>query len=293
MSKKRILITGATGKVGKETVKELKKHDYEIFLVDREFPEPPEDVSFMTADLTDFGQTLDALSSVGKDVYGHAETRAFDAIIHLASIPHPREYSDAEVFRDNMLSTYNVFESSKRLGITNIVWSSSETLLGIPFDQSNIKSVPLTEDMPSVGTSTYAITKVLGEELARQFCANNKQMKIACLRLSNVMEEKDYNDFPSYTKNPETRMWNFWSYIDVRDAAQAIRKAVEYDFKGMDTFIITNDDTVTDIPSVELMKRYYPNIEIKESLTEYQTLLSNKKAKDAFGYQPKFGWRKN
>ena len=290
VKKKRILVTGAAGKVGKVVVKDLISHGYDVFAVDRDFKEEP-DIPYMTAELTDFGETLDALSSIGEDVYGRAEMKAFDAIVHLASIPHPREYSDAETFSNNMVATYNVFEAAKRLSINNIVWSSSETLLGIPFDQSAIESVPVKEDVKKLGSSTYAITKVLGEELAEQFCLHNPDMKIACLRLSNVMEEEDYKQFPSYNEDPTKRLWNLWSYIDVRDAAQAIRKAIETEFKGMDTFIITNDNTVMEKPSEQLVREYYPNLKITGELTENQTLLSNEKAKRILGYKPQYDWR--
>lgn len=290
MTQNRVLVTGAAGKVGKVVVQDLLSHGYDVFAVDRDFKEDP-GVPHMTAELTNFGEALDALSSTGVDVYGRAEMNAFDAIVHLASIPHPREVNDADTFSNNMVATYNVFESAKRLGINNIVWSSSETLLGIPFEQSEIEIVPVTEDVKKYGSSTYAITKVLGEELAEQFCLHNPDMKIACLRLSNVMEDEDYKQFPDYQKNPNKRLWNLWSYIDVRDAAQSIRKAIETEFKGMDTFIITNDDTVMDTSSEELVKEYYPNMKINGELTENQTLLSNEKAKRILGYQPKHSWR--
>lgn len=135
--KKRIMVTGGSGKVGKVCVDHLISKGYEVFIVDLAPPEN-KDVLFMKADLTDFGKTLDAMSSVGKDVYGHAEAKAFDAVVHLASIPHPRMVSDADTFHINMQCTFNVFEAAKRLGINNVVWSSSETLLGIPFEQRKI-----------------------------------------------------------------------------------------------------------------------------------------------------------
>jgi nucleoside-diphosphate-sugar epimerase len=86
------------------------------------------------ADLSNFGQTLDALSSVGTGVYGKTALQAFDAIVHLAAISAPRRFTDPVTFSNNTLSTYNVFDASRRLGIKNIVWASSETVLGLPFE---------------------------------------------------------------------------------------------------------------------------------------------------------------
>jgi nucleoside-diphosphate-sugar epimerase len=86
---KRIAVTGGHGKIGEPVVSHLRERGYDVFVIDRDGPlhltEP-----MMVADLENFGQTLDALSSVGKDVHARPEQRAFDVVVHLASVPHPR-----------------------------------------------------------------------------------------------------------------------------------------------------------------------------------------------------------
>ena len=128
---KKIVVTGGSGKAGRACVKDLITHGYQVFNVDSIVPQD-EVCPFIVADLADFGETLDALSSV--DISGKAALNAFDAIVHLAAIPAPRRFTDAVTFRNNTLSTYNVFEACRRLGIKNIVWASSETVLGLPFE---------------------------------------------------------------------------------------------------------------------------------------------------------------
>lgn len=209
--KKRIAITGASGKIGRVTVEWLEKAGYDLFLIDKK--EPVTDAHpAMIADLEDFGATLDALSSVGEDVYSRPEPAAFDAVVHLASIPHPRMIPDSDEFRNNMLVTFNVFEASRRLGIKNIIWSSSEVPTGVPYDQWDAPYVPVDEHYPARGISIYALTKVLGEEMARQFCLNNADMRITCLRLSNVMAPEEYAQFESWQNDPAVRQWNMWTY---------------------------------------------------------------------------------
>jgi nucleoside-diphosphate-sugar epimerase len=87
-NKKRIAITGASGKLA-GLVEWLEKAGYKLFLIDKKDPVTDAHPA-MIADLEDFGATLDALSSVGEDVYSRPEAAAFDAVVHLASIPHPR-----------------------------------------------------------------------------------------------------------------------------------------------------------------------------------------------------------
>lgn len=289
--KKRIAITGGHGKVGRVLVPYLKAKGYEVFVIDLDEADSLEE-DFMQADLLDFGQTLDALSSVGKDTYAHAQPNAFDAIVHLASKPHPRMIPDSNEFRTNMVATFNVFEAARRLGIKNIVWSASEVATGVPYDKTDAPYVPVDEAYPMRGYHIYGLTKVLGEEMARQFCLNDPEMRITCLRLSNVIDVEEYAKFETWQDDPTVRLWNFWTYIDNRDAAQAIECAIRYDVRGKDEFFITNDETVMRKSSEELLDEHYPAIERRKEIVGNQVIISNEKAKKLLGFQPAYSWIK-
>ncbi|UOR06781.1 NAD(P)-dependent oxidoreductase [Hymenobacter aerilatus] len=283
----RILVTGGAGKLGKACVADLLAHNYDVFVVDTV---PAKGVPGIIADLADFGQTLDALSSVGHEIHAGVAPKAFDAIVHLAAYPTPRQYPDAHLFQNNIMGTYNIFEAARRLGIHQVIWASSETTLGEPFDEA-APYAPVDEDYPLRAKSAYALAKVLMEDMARQFCYQTPDMKLVGLRFSNVMEPADYAKFPAYNDDPEERKWNMWSYIDARDGSQAIRKAIEWQATGMHAFIIANADTVMTTHSAELMASTFPNVPIRKELGEYETLLSIEKARRVLGYEPEFSWR--
>ena len=285
---KRILVTGGTGKLGKVCVQDLLAHGYDVFVVDVEAP--AEGIPHIIADLSDFGQTLDALSSVSFDIHAGVGPRAFDAIVHLAAFPTPRQYPDAHLFQNNIMGTYNVFEAARRLGIHHVVWASSETTLGEPFDGRE-PYAPVDEDYPLRAKSAYALAKVLMEDMARQFVLQTPDMKFVGLRFSNVMEPQDYAKFPAYDDDPEERKWNMWAYIDARDGAQAIRRAIEWEATGMHAFIIANADTVMSKSSTELMRDFLPQVPVRKALSEHETLLSIEKARRVLGYEPAFSWR--
>ena len=115
------------------------------------------------------------------------------------------------------------------------------------------------------GFNVYALTKVLGEEMARQFCLNDPDMRITCLRLSNVMDPQEYTRFEGWQDDPTRRLWNMWTYIDNRDAAQAIECAIRYEARGKDAFLITNDETVMRTPTAELLERHFPKAERRKA----------------------------
>jgi len=135
------------------------------------------------------------------------------------------------------------------------------------------------------------LTKVLGEEMARQFCLNDPELRITCLRLSNVMNPEEYAKFETWQDDPTARLWNMWTYVDNRDVAQSIECALRYDARGKDEFFITNDDTVMRTPTQELIDRYYPGIEQKKKFEGNEVILSNEKAKRLLGYQPVHSWK--
>ncbi|MDJ0366410.1 NAD(P)-dependent oxidoreductase [Hymenobacter sp. H14-R3] len=285
---KRVLVTGGTGKLGQACVADLQAHGYDVFVVDIVAPE--KGIPHIIADLSDFGQTLDALSSKGIEIHAGVGPQAFDAIVHLAAFPTPRQYPDAHLFQNNLMGTYNIFEAARRLGIHNVVWASSETTLGEPFE-NDAPYAPVDEDYPLRAKSAYALAKVLMEDMARQFCYQTPALKLVGLRFSNVMQPADYAKFPAYNDDPEERKWNMWAYIDARDGAQAIRKAIEWEATGMHPFIIANADTVMTTSSTELMAKTFPSVPVKKELGEHETLLSIEKARRVLGYEPEFSWR--
>jgi UDP-glucose 4-epimerase len=105
------------------------------------------------------------------------------------------------------------------------------------------------------------------------------------------MRPGDYAAFPSYDADPRLRSWNLWGYIDARDGAQAVRKALTYQGKGFEAFIIANADTVMSRPTAELAAEVFPHVEVRRDLGEHETLLSIDKARRLLGYEPEYSWR--
>ena len=121
-----IIVTGGSGQAGKACVRDLQEHGYDLTSVDLVAPAGG-GVRFSRVDLTDFGQTVAALSAIDERV------TKVTGIVHLAAIRAPGLAPNHVIFETNTVSTYNVFEAARQLGIKNIVWASSETVLGLPF----------------------------------------------------------------------------------------------------------------------------------------------------------------
>jgi nucleoside-diphosphate-sugar epimerase len=280
----RVVVTGGSGKLGRACVRDLVEHGYDVVNADV-VPSPDELAPHLRVDLEDFGEAVQALSGVDDRYDG------VDAVVHLAAIPAPGLVPNQTVFRLNTMSTYNVFEAARRLGVRNLVWASSETVLGLPFDVPP-PYIPVDEEYPGRPESAYSLSKLAGEAMADQFCRWDPELKIACLRFSNVMNPEDYEEFPSFDADPLARKWNLWAYIDARDGAQAIRRAREAPITGAERFIIANADTVMSRPNAELVAEVFPGVELRdEGLGPNDTLLSIAKARRVLGYEPEHSWR--
>ena len=281
----KVVVTGGSGKAGRAVVRDLVDHGHEVVNVDV-VPSSPQVAPFLNADLTDFGQTLEAL-------------RGSDVVVHLAAIPAPRIRTVEQTFEINMLSTWNVFSTAALLKLDRVVWASSETTLGLPFGKREGQSLldpaaapghktapdyaPIDEDHPLNPHSSYALSKVLGEEMARQFA---RWTGIPAIR-----ELKDYDVFPELQADPHRNEWNLWGYVDARDVAQSCRLALTAKISGAEAFIIAAGDTVMDTPNSELMATYYPGVPLRKGTGEHDTLLSIEKARRLLGYEPKYSWR--
>ncbi|HEY5358710.1 MAG TPA: NAD(P)-dependent oxidoreductase [Streptosporangiaceae bacterium] len=278
-----VVVTGGSGKLGQPCLTELVEHGYQVTNVDLA-PPPDSSVPFLKADLTDMGQALEALHQIDDRYDG------VDAVVHLGAVPAPGLVPNAELFRNNAISTYNVFAAARHFGVRNVVWASSETVLGLPFDTPP-PYVPVDEEYPPRPESSYSLSKTVSEEMARQFCRWEPEMKIIGLRFSNVMLVSDYAEFPGFDADPARRKWNLWAYIDARDGAQAVRKALEAPLTGADVFIIASPDTVVTRPVTELVAEFYPGVPWKREVGPHDTLLSIEKARRVLGYDPTYSWR--
>jgi nucleoside-diphosphate-sugar epimerase len=271
-----VCVTGASGKAGRATVAELLAHGHEVVATDVLLPPQDIGVRVLQADLTDYGQAVDVLGDVG-------------AVVHLANIPAPGLRPAATTFNANTTMNFNVFHAAARLGLTRVVWASSETTLGLPFDVPP-RYAPIDEEHYPFPTSTYALSKVASETIAEHI-AGWSGIPFVALRFSNILGPEEQLAFPSYWDDPLIRKWNLWGYIDVRDAARACRLGLDAPVEGAASFIIAAADTVMNRPSADLLHEVFPGVEPTREVEGFETLLSIERARRTLGFDPQHSWR--
>jgi nucleoside-diphosphate-sugar epimerase len=271
----RIVVTGGSGKAGRWVVRRLRDDGHDVRNVDLVHDGSPHGQCVL-ADLTDLGQCHDVIAGA-------------DAVVHLAAIPAPELRPEGETFRNNAVSTYNVFAAAVARGAGRVVWASSETVLGLPFDEPPAFA-PVDETHPPRPESSYALSKLVGETMAEQF-ARRTGVPFVGLRISNIMEPHDYARFPEWQDDPLVRKWNLWGYVDARDVASAVVGGLTADVRGATVCIVAAADTCMTRDSAGLMAEVFPDVPLRRSVAGRETLLAIDRARELLGYAPRHTWQ--
>jgi len=289
---KRIVVTGGSGKIGAWILKELLDAGHEVLNVDLK-PAADSRCRTLIADLTNSGQAFGAIGVyTGIDeLQPSLRPEPIDVLVHFAAIPRVQLVTDAEVFRINTTSTYNVMEAAVRAGIRKVVYASSEATYGVVFadDQLDPAYFPIDEDHPTVPMDAYGLSKVVNERTAAAFHARAGG-DFYGLRIGDVMAPADYAKFPVWSTDPGIRKREMWAYVDVRDVAQMVRLCVDVDGLGCQVFNTFAGESAHVSPTLELARRFYPTVPVRAEVAEHGSLVSNSKAQRLLGFKQRYRW---
>lgn len=277
--KKKVVITGACGRVGKYALRELVKHGHEVTGVDL----VSEDlgVTVKQADLESLDEALWALERA-------------EVVVHFAAISELSKGAMHKIFRVNAVSTCNVFEAARILGIRRVIFASSCSVYGFhnAINYAAPKYFPVDEEHPLLGQDCYALSKTVGEETARMY---NRLLGIdaICLRIPWAILPEFYSEkfLDVVFGNPDKiAMRHLWGYCDVRDLAQATCLAVAHQNPlGFTAFNVMADTNARAPEStISLIRSYFPDVPIDESRLQGDiTAYDNSKIKRILGFKPK------
>ena len=193
---KRVLITGAAGRIGSSLAETLKDR-YNLRLhYHQHVPERPPVDDIHVADVARYDEIAPALEGM-------------DAVIHLAADPSTR--ATWESVRDrNISGTYNVFEAARHAGVGKIVFASTNHVMGM-YDRD--RQWPIYASQPARPDSLYGVSKAFGETLARHY-VDRYGMSIVCLRIGWFLPK------------PQDEI-GLWMWLSPRDCAQVVWRAIE------------------------------------------------------------------
>lgn len=281
MAKKRVIVTGGSGKAGPWIIQHFLDAGYDVVNVDTCRPAKPL-CRTIVADLTQLGQVVSAFSP-----HATGDRTPYSGVVHLAAVPRPFAGPNDELFRVNTLSTYNVFEACGLLGIRKVVAASSESSYGMAFSNEILKPLylPVDEAHPQRSEDTYGLSKVVNEITAEMFHRRDGT-QILSYRISHVITPDEHAEVVAQADHPEIRERVLWAYIDVRDVASACRLGLEKDGLGCEAIMISTEITAARQPSAELQQRFLAGVkDVRSPITGHQAFYSTEKARRLLGWR--------
>ncbi|OYD88373.1 NAD-dependent dehydratase [Nostoc sp. 'Peltigera membranacea cyanobiont' 213] len=222
-----------------------------------------------------------------------------DAIVHLAALLGNSEDTPNEIMAVNVLGTWHILSAAAEVKLKRVVFFSSVDVLGIFKGERKPDYLPLDDNHPCYPTTTYAVSKRLGEEMCRYF-TNSTGISTICLRPPGVFDEETY-DFiisnrqanPDFEWNP---FWEYGAFLDVRDAAEAAQYALHCPNPGHVTLLLCADDISSAYrTSQEMAQSLLPEIDWRGGdeyeHEPYKALINTQLAKEVLQWIPRYKWR--
>ncbi|WP_049898327.1 NAD-dependent epimerase/dehydratase family protein [Halococcus agarilyticus] len=277
-----VVVTGALGGSGSWIVDRLRE-DHEVIAIDRELPEiRVEDVDFRAVDLTEQGPTWETIVDADPD-----------SVVHFGNIPHEENHAGGDVYRNNVLSTFDVLEAAGRAD-ARVVWASSETVYGTHWPEPELPaSLPIDESHPTAPWNAYETSKLAGEAVAERI-ANAFGVQVATIRPSWIQYPGSYAVTAireGFDLDSASRSGNLWSYVDVRDVVGIVEAALTTDFDGHEVFNAFAADTYLDVSTTEAIEAGYGDLPEECDLDDTESGFSTAKAGDLLGWEPEHSWR--
>lgn len=277
----RVLLTGATGKIGGIILKNLHEAGHQIRVLHRS----PLPLHLRTwIDDTHQGDILNPRD-------WRFALDGMEAVVHLAGM----SYNHPDAFDVNVQSTRHLARYCAEAEVERIVFASSNCALGHCDRPANR---PFAFDhFPIDGTHTlkpetdYGLSKYISEEVLRA-ASRRWGLQVHALRLSWVWSEAQCERHRNTPEKDVVHAPNLWSYLHEEDCARAFSLALQTEpAPGFRAFFVNAQDTFSSTPSQELLRAYYPLLASKANLNDHESFFDWRDALDAIGFVPTYSWR--
>jgi len=281
----RVLVTGSRGKVGRWVVQRLHEAGHSLCLLDKSTDGMPDYGEQVTGDVRDGALVRRLMQGV-------------DAVVHLAAIPNDIPGREEELLDINLRGTWTILLAAAQSGVRRVVYFSSINALGQGEPGHTALYLPLDDDVPHQPVRSYALSKHIAEEMCTAFAARGV-FSVISLRPTLVTQPgppavRWWTQLPGDGVERSQRK-DFYSYVDVRDVAEAALLSLSAPVQGHRAFLLTAEDNRTHTPTAEIVAKVYPHLPWKKTSlaawvgeNPYRTLVDCSAAKQELGWQPRF-----
>lgn len=272
-----VLVTGAAGDLGTAVTADLRRRGVGV-------------TALSVGIASDFGADTVIDGDATRPETVRKALIGVDGVIHLAAIPHPSLGTPYEVFRTNVNATFNVLSEAAVAGVSKTVIASSINAWGVPMNPHGTRPRrwPVDEREPPDVGDAYSLSKLV-DEMTAQMVFRRWAMDVIAIRLPLTKPRDVLLDHAVGVRlNPQSAAREGWSYLDRRDASNAMIDALTRRTPpGAHTVLVSAADTLLTMPSAEAVARFTPTIPVRGKLVGNQSLIDYGRATRLFGFSPR------
>lgn len=300
--KKKVLVTGGAGRLARYMIDYLIEQNYQVTAFDRVAPDAsrfPKNVLFVKGDLTTLGDCMRAVQLSEAESIIHLAALPYDTTLH-PSQPRIQNLPEDECMKVNTMGTYYLMEAARRFGVKTVAMASSYYTLGLgqrlggtPFQ---VDYLPIDEEHPNRPEDTYALSKVLGEEIlhayTRAYGIRTVAFRLQGLDWPDQSENYKYGISIPAREHVGGPVVTTHQYLDPRDAAQAFTLAIESnDLDLFEVFYLLTDSRHIE-DTKEVVAKHWPDLTEKAAgLVGTEGLITQRKLLSKLNYKPRYSWR--
>lgn len=281
MTARHILVTGATGKLGRAVCSELLGRGHSVRATDIKFGADL-DTELLLGDLRD-------------ELFVYRALQGCDAVVHLGN--HPNSFagpSRQSILAENTAMNANVILGALDFGIDDIVFASSVQVMLPSIGNSPppyaVPYLPIDGAAPAnPGTNTYAVSKEYCERLLQLCCAARASLAATVLRFPMVVGGQFLERLRERGRVP-VRWLNageVLSFTTVGEAATLTALVIEKRRSGYRQYFPARAQEAENVPLPRLIETLYPGVELRRPKEEMEALIDVSELERDFGWTPR------
>jgi len=280
---RHVLVTGAAGRIGSEAVRYLRSLGIAVTALSNVRSADVEAERFVLGDAADDSQLASLLGE-------HGGLPPVDAVVHLAALPHPGSGTPLEVYRTNVVTTFNVLTKAAEAGIANAVVASSVNASGLPFNNHDVRPpyYPIDVHVPADLADWYSLSKA-SDELTAAMVARRWGMTVVALRLTHTNTTDGLAWYSGVLTDDLTRGVNDgWAYVHVHDAARAALLSLTSGLSGFHAVHVAAADTLVPYRTADLLDRYAPDVPRRREFVGRETAIDLTEGRRLLGFEAEY-----
>ena len=279
----KLLLTGATGRLGSATHRELISAGFDVRA-------------------TDVSRKKDA---PGKVIVGDLLNREFcyqvaediEVLVHIANHPNAWAGNAQKVFNENVAMNMNIFQASLESGVRKILYASSVQAfvgwrLGKDVDQpSNLSYLPIDGDAPQRPGNPYALSKCAGELQLKYFVEQHKLPSAVAMRFPMLMGKAWFAEWRARHSQGDHMPGNAiideaFTWLAFEDAARLFAACVKCDLPGYRCYMPAHPTARQSLTPQQMIERFFKGVPLKKPITEIKSMVDISRITADTGWTP-------